>query len=509
MALRQLSLGGLNRRQAGRVLDGATPLVFGLALLLLTPWRTAFHFGMDEGYELMKGLLVSRGHPLYGAFWNDQPPLHTELLALVFRVFGPSAGTGRLLTVGFAMLLVGALYGLARRGSNRLAGLVAVALLASASGFLELSVSAMLELPAFALGLAAVWAWRRWQEDPRGWWLVASGALFGGALQVKFTSALLLPALAVDFMAWRWRRHRDAKKATNPARRDGKPGPRGDAWWPAVALWLGGAAAVFGLITLLFYRPGTWGVFWASHFSANTYAGATTREAVFQLTELSADPALLASAAVGLGLLGGKRRRELLFPAVLLATVLAVHGFHRPYWTYYRLHFAIPLAWLGGVGLVEGFRALWRAFPPATWPARLRFAGAWMLWSLAVSTALTLAPEKIGWELRKLRQQPRGREATPVTLLRAHAQGARWVFTEDRLSAFWAGLAIPPELAVIPIKRLWSGQLTPAQTRAALERYRPELILLAKDRAQALGLGDYLREHYQPVTEFSPLYARR
>jgi len=271
MAFRQLSLGRLTGRRPGRWLDWAAPLGFGLALMVLTPWRTAFRFGVDEGFELMKALLVSRGHPLYGAFWNDQPPLHTELLAGLFRIFGPSAGMGRLLTMAFAMLLVGALYGLARRGSNRLTGVAAVGLLASASGFLKLSVSVMLEVPAFALGLASVWAWTRWQKDGRRRWLVVSGVLFGSALQVKFTVALLLPALAVDFALWAWRRRQLGKKGTSGTRRGGRSGVLGEAgaWWEPAAVWLGSAAAVFVGVMLLWYQPGTWKVFWASHFSAN------------------------------------------------------------------------------------------------------------------------------------------------------------------------------------------------------------------------------------------------
>ncbi len=69
-----------------------------MVLCLKAPLRTALEFGGDEGYELMKGFLVSLGHPLYREVWNDQPPLHTELLTLLFRLFGPSgdffAGTG-------------------------------------------------------------------------------------------------------------------------------------------------------------------------------------------------------------------------------------------------------------------------------------------------------------------------------------------------------------------------------------------------------------------------------
>ena len=84
---------------SARMLDWAVALGFGVAVCLLAPLRTALEFGMDDGFELMKGWLVSLGHPLYREVWNDQPPLHTEVLGLVFRLFGPSAYAARLLTL--------------------------------------------------------------------------------------------------------------------------------------------------------------------------------------------------------------------------------------------------------------------------------------------------------------------------------------------------------------------------------------------------------------------------
>jgi hypothetical protein len=502
MALPQLSLGRLTAARAAPWLDRAVPLGFGLALLILTPWRSAFQFGMDEGFELMKALLVSRGHPLYGDFWNDQPPLHTELLALLFRLFGPSAGVGRFLSVAFAVVLVAALYVLARRGSNRVAGLVAVGLLASASGFLELSVSVMLELPAFALGLAAVWAWSRSERGAKRGWLVLSGTLLACALQVKLTAALVLPALAADFLTGdRALRTRTEPLAAESRVREG---------WKVVWIWLGSAAGVFGLVTLLFYRPGAWAVFGAAHFSAATLAGAAQWKLVFDpATLLKEELALLAPAALGLGLLVWKRRRDLVFPAALLVTVLLVHWQHRPYWPYYRLHLAIPLAWLGAVGLAEGFRALWRVFPGVSRRAWLRFGSGWVACSLALATSVAFGVEKIGWELGRLRRAPRAQEESRVAALRARASGVRWVFTEDRLSAFWAGLPIPPELAVIPAKRLWSGQLTPAQAPQWLERYRPELIWLSEWRVKQLELANYLKARYRPDPSTPDLFLRR
>ncbi len=475
------------------------PLVFGLVLVGLTPWRTAFRFGMDEGFELMKALLVSRGHALYGPFWNDQPPLHTEVLALLFRLFGPLAGVGRLLSLGLAMVLVGALYGVARRGSNRLAGVLAVVLLASASQCLSLSVSAMLEVPAFALGLVAVWAWYQWAEGRGLGWLAFSGVLLGAALQVKFTAGLLLPAWAVEW----WIKLRAGRSDQSL-----EAGPR-LAGWREILLWLGCAAGAFGLVVALWYGPGAWGMMAGSHFSAATRAAARAMGPPFHLTAMPEDAGLVYAALLGLVLQLCRRRRELWFPVLWLITALLVHWQHRPYWPYYHLHFALPLAWLGGAGMIEGFRWIWRRLPPGGQRGWWRPGLAWVGWSLACAVGLSLALEKAGWELGRLRRAHPASEEPAVHLLRKHGAGVRWVFTDNLLAAFWAGRLIPPELAVIPRKRLWSGQLTPEQVRAALERYRPELILLPVWRRQEHRLEDYLTLHYQPVAEAPDLYRRK
>ncbi len=494
-------------------LDRAVPLGFGLALLLLVPWQTAFRFGMDEGYELMKALLVSRGHRLYGEFWNDQPPLHTELLALLFRLCGPSAGVGRVLSVGFAGVLVAALYGLARRGSNRLTGLVAVVLLAGAAGFLELSVSVMLELPAFALGLAAVWTWYRWETNGRRAWLVGSGVLMGCALQVKFTAALLLPALAVA-----WCLPARAGEAHSPAPAAASTVPSGAPCrfatrlrglrWHAGWIWLAALAAAFGLVVVLSYGPGAWAMFWNSHFSAGTRDRAALVPG-FQAARLWDESGLVVAALAGLVVMGLLRRRELVFPLVWLVTALVVHLQHRPYWPYYFLHFALPLAWLGGAGVVEVFRLLWRKLlPPGQQGWTLPCLG-WGLWSLVAAWVISLAVGRGEWELRRLRVALPAVEQEAVQRLRAHAANVQWLFTTHLLSAFWAGLPVPPELAVIPLKRGWSGQITADQVRACLERYQPELILLPESRIRDWGLEDYLAQHYQPVDAAGDLYRRR
>lgn len=496
-------------RLPARLLDWLVPLAFGLTVTLVTPWRTSLQFGQDEGFELMKAWLVSRGHSLYGAFWNDQPPLHTQLLALLFRLFGPSAWIGRLLGLGFSMLLVAALQALVRRASNRAAALLAVVLLVSSTSFIELSVSTMLEVPAFALGLASVWSWFQWEDVGTRKWVVLSGLLFSLALQVKLTSILLLPALAAAWLVSGNACRAGWRDTSELEARDGEIRRGGTLPWRAGAWWAGATATGFGLSAALFDRVGMWSVFGRSHFSSATYQGALDWDTVFHPVDLESDLGILIPAGMGLAVGVWRRRRTALFPVVALVTAVVVHLYHRPYWSYYRIHFSIPLAWLGGLGLVEGFRVLWASFPHRSHRIPPGLVGGYLAWSTAVASAVALIPEKTLWEILRLRRTATGSEDHHVKALQAHSEDGDWIFTEDRIRAFWARRPIPPELAVIPAKRLWSGQLPSSEVRRCLDRYRPRLIFLSEASIERFRLGDYLAAHYAAVPNEPGLFRLR
>jgi 4-amino-4-deoxy-L-arabinose transferase-like glycosyltransferase len=126
------------------ILDSAFPCAFVVFVLYAAPMASGFQFGSDEGYELMKALLVSRGYALYGDIWNDQPPLHTLVLATMFRWLGPEALWGRLLSLGCAAVLLDSFYSLVKHSSGRPAALLSSVFLAFSSFFAQLSISAML-----------------------------------------------------------------------------------------------------------------------------------------------------------------------------------------------------------------------------------------------------------------------------------------------------------------------------------------------------------------------------
>ena len=56
-----------------------------------------------------------------------------------------------------------------------------------------------------------------------------------------------------------------------------------------------------------------------------------------------------------------------------------------------------------------------------------------------------------------------------------------WFFTDEPIYSFHAGLPMPPPLAVVPLKRLWSGDMTNARIAQELRKFKPGVILLRND----------------------------
>src|SRR6266498_4419144 len=90
--------------------DLLLPIVIALIFLAFTfsyyPFREKLQFDTDEGLNLMRSMLVVLGHPLYREISSDQPPLFTQILALLLRVVGFDVNPARVLVLLFSGLLV-------------------------------------------------------------------------------------------------------------------------------------------------------------------------------------------------------------------------------------------------------------------------------------------------------------------------------------------------------------------------------------------------------------------
>ncbi len=487
-----------------------------LALALTLPVGSALQIGGDEPFELTKAFLCYLGYTLYNEIWNDQPPAHTLLLAGLFYLTGPSPLAARLLAVGFGALLVGLLAGWLRRQTGPLAAAAGVGVFLASPMALNLSVSAMLEVPAFAVGLVAAWLLERRDRlfDPV--WLIASAATLAVALQIKLTAGLLVPAVLVLLLFPTSGHCFNACALSGP-----RAGPCGradsESGWlgpgrlrlaesgPALALWLAALAAAFAMLSWIL-GTGGYDLLWAAHHSPAMNALLDdAQEYRFTLAEFEEFPEGTAGALVGIALsmwLGGWRRT--VFPTVWLATVLVVHVQHRPWWAYYFLHLDVPMAWLFALA-IHSAQMLWRDAPSANrhrsvWSQR---AGLLIL-VLLLSLGTVYGGERFIREFMSIQSGERVQDSLLVQELRRHAPRARWMFTRHTIYTFHAQVPVPPPLAVLPAKRFWSGRLSEADLLREVQAWRPEILLLGEDEFSA-GWGPWLESSYALVAQAQDL----
>jgi len=475
-----------------RYLNLLIAVAFGATLIVLAPLGTAFELGSCEGYELMKGTLFSLG---YGPreMWNDQPPFHTFLLGVLFRAMGPSVYWARLLQVAFASLLVSCFYGVLHRQTDRVGAVAGVLLLVSTPPFLKLSAAVIIELPAMALAIASFLAWRHYVEKHRTIWLAVSACLMGVALQTKLTAVLFLPAMLTDYLLWRNRQVSFSSAAPTVSRERERNSRHGlkcllarlpGAFRPflclpcskkkPVLIWLMSLAAVFTLIALAFGE--SMHIFWKSHFSSGTRSAYANSG--FEIAHLLQTPEALLAASVGLASILWYKRWNLLPPIVFFATVLLVHRFHRPYWDYYYLHFCIALAWLGSAGFAELFAIVGNCQSRHFKVRPVQTCFAFTVWAGLTALVIVEAPLQIKKQFDTLSKAQVIAQNAAVREMATYRGVTKWAVTDQVIYAFHAHLLVPPELAVVPEKRVTSGEIQSADILKVLRHYRPEQIAL-------------------------------
>jgi hypothetical protein len=157
------------------------------------------------------------------------------------------------------------------------------------------------------------------------------------------------------------------------------------------------------------------------------------------------------------------------------------------------------MAWLGACGFRYGWQVIFERGPPAarTSRAKLRLATAVCVWSTVAGLLLTQLPGKFAREAGRVREAPCASEDWRVQALAAHASAGQWVFTDQLICAFWAGLGVPPPVAIVPLKRIWTGQIDSQRVLSSLEQYQPQQLLLQSDWETRFHLSEYIRDHYR------------
>ena len=512
--MRDISLKRVNRVGfKPAVLLGLLLAAFVLLQCFL-PLGTAVKIGADEDFELSKATLCLKGYRLFTQIWCDQPPLYVSLLTAILKHISPGILGPRLLTSAFTLLLLASVFILVHRTSGLLAAGLATGMLIASPGFLELSSSAMQEIPALAPAVAAlclllVGPHRRWLATE-----ILAGALFAVALQMKLIGIVYLP-LAVLLLWLRSSRGpqpvqcvgAQLSQSRSPDSESKAEAPISRWKRSATGMAVFAAALVVGFVALNWFTGNPLVVqlqqAWGAHFaSARSLEHGSPEEHAFDWTVLLKNwdmtvPALLGSVL----LLRSARPMNMgLLPLLWLALTLVVFGTHKPWWAYYYVHNALPLCWCAGVGIAQAFQLL-RAKRNWVLAALLALYGlcatGWM--------GARLCLEEIG-----MRQAPKLCTCLVLKEIERFKPFTTFLFTDRAIYCFHSGIPVPPRLAVLSLKRFWAGDLTTAQLVAELESVKPGLMLLANDTRE-LAYQELLNREYQLVYQdgANRLYAHR
>jgi hypothetical protein len=354
-----------------------------------------------------------------------------------------------------------AVFVLGLRFNGPLAGGLAAVWVLGSPGFLELSCSVMQEVPAMApaVGALAVLS----LPGRTGLAVVGSGLLFAVALQMKLIGVIYLPLAGM--LLWLRFRSADGVADSGPLRSACPSGFLG-----ALGLFGASLALGFALLLVLTGEAGSYvaqmAQSWSAHFAPpQSLEHGSPRDHPFDWSVLVKNWDATVPALLGFGYALARARRDprLWVPAAWLAGC---------WWS---------LACIGPGGRITTCtrRWGWACAPGWGWLRGLR-GRPWaaLVLGLALVGAGGWLIARLHLQVQDMRQLPRIGSSLALAEIRGLKGHTRYLFTDDPIYSFHAGIPLPPKLGVISLKRFWSGDLTNEGLAAEVAAAGPELVLL-------------------------------
>ncbi len=434
--------------------------LYASGLFVIAPLSTAYQFCPDEGYEVMKALLLADGHILYSDIWSDQPPVHTAVLAGVFRVFGPSILAARLVTLVCTGLLVGMYFDIVRRLSGPAVAGISIGLLTLSQHFCQQAVSATIIIPAWTFSIGSLWLLIRGTGSGRKSWLIASGIAMGLGFQTKIAAGLLTPTLIFLFLSQN-RVHGDSHPAANKTWRSISTD---------VVIWAVAVGAAW-LCVAGFYPNMSIDQLLGTHYSSqtwDTFSRDNTHGALVKAMKGDLSCWLLALGALLLSFWQRDCRSGL--AVLFLLTTTFFHFVHRPYWWYYYINLGLPLCWLASIAWIELIRTTLNR--KSLWLPRVAAFASCV--GIAILSAYEL-DAKVDRILREtINRTPYDYEYTYEVANPSNRD--QFIVTRNALRAFHSRARVPPELAVWSRKRVAAGKLSDEYLIQVISKRRPTFI---------------------------------
>lgn len=460
----------------------------------MEPMAFAVQVGADEGFELAKAHLIADGFKLYKEIWSDQPPLYSHILAWIISNTLQPVFWCRFATLTCSIVLCVALFLLVRAREGPSVALLAVVFLIGSPAFLEISISCMQEIPALAFALAALAALnsavRRFSFPKYG----AACVFLVIALAIKLIVAYLFPvAFAIIAEGCR-----SQSRAIRYALKQ-------------MVLFLVPTLILTVLLQLILADSikdlkDAMITALSAHFSvvkqgfSSSPISELPEDFPFEWAILFRNWDLTLPVLILLVRLSLSKARALLIGAdfLWLALVVVMFSLHRPWWSYYYVHLAIPFSLITAKSFCLLSRQLWE---------KRRGRGVLLCYSIITAAWICM---RVSLQIQSVRHLESQNVSLIISEVRDYKGKVKWIFCDSPIYSFHSGIPIPPKLAVLSLKRFWSGSLRAGDLRFELLAISPDLILLTSSRFDS-EIGDLLLSDY--VLKFrderARLYLRR
>jgi 4-amino-4-deoxy-L-arabinose transferase-like glycosyltransferase len=450
-------------------------LIVGFLLAIrFKPITQTFELDYDEGLNLIKALLYSQGFSLYTQIWNDQPPLFTVLLSQWFSLFGRSVFAARFLVMLFSAILLWCFYQIVRRDTGTIPALVATLLLFTSWLYIRLSISVMIGIPSLSLAMLSIYFLTLYKERLNKSFLILSGGLLAISLQTKLLTVFLIPLILFSLLNFNLKAIQQKK-------------PKEILFRPFV-IWLLTLSVIYIFISLSFQQFSNSDQLLQSHLRQPIEKELVNfNNLSYLLYIISQDYDYIFLAMIGILAIFVKKQRNGIFPLTWLGTAVLIFLNHKPIWYHHYPLLAIPICWLAAYGVA----LLLTLFPKNFQSSNIKKL---IFPSLAILFLIVL--------VIATPTNPKGRppnNSQVMQLVLKYKDSTQWVFTDRPIYAFYAGLPVPPEIAVMSYKRLNSGDLTSKELLSVLQNYHPEQIVLdrwtgqIKNDSQLMG---YINQNY-------------
>lgn len=486
------------------------PLVFIAFVLWIIPVGKIFEFDSDEGINIMKSLLYSEGFILYKDIWSDQPPLFTFILAWWLKIWGESILAVRFLVLLFSSLLISCFYQILRLHLGIIPAIAGVLILVNSHYYVQLSVSAMIGIPCLAIAILAIYFLTLGQYRYKQGYgkqantsyqllLLFSGISLALSLQIKLFSIFLIPLLALQILELNLGNLR--------------------SHFTYLVKWLITIITTYLIIGILFNSL-KFDQLLQSHinsrqtealFDSNYYTFKRLFEHMF-----GQDYLFYVLALLGIVIIIATKKRDGLFPLAWLGTVCLLLANHKPVWYHYYPLISIPMAWLAAyaISAMLNFFKRWHSGKLNHTNNQL-FPFYPVIRAVAIFFIVILSIVATGLEMYRFRNDradirrnlvsaDHREQLAVVNLINQYKDQTQWIFADKAIYPFYAGLKVPPEIAVLSLKRVLTGKLTYDQMLEIMQTYQPEQIVLSKFKdsmASHPRAGKYLTTHYIKIYE--------